>query len=694
MRRQGKNKKGFTKGKKAALGIVSILLVAVLVIMADILPPYTSIAKGFVEIGLDYITLDRADEKIPRADMQAALENAESNAAHPFVLATADEFDKVKQSVAAGENGNANINTYYAAAKQYADLLLLDHPDARPLVYELDEEDAILEISRETLERIICLGLVWKVTDDEKYATRAWEELENVCGFADWCPTHFLDVAEMSLAVAVGYDWFFDWLRDEQKDILTSAFLEKGMEPARSKNYLANWWTWSKTNWNAVCYGGIGIASMVFYRDCEADAVSHLMNAYRNMPIHFCNFTPDGAYAEGPGYWEYGISYLTYFIKTSKQFFGSDFGLSFCPGVEEVGAFPVYISTPTGVFNYGDNKPNALYSPVLYYYANEFANPLTGTYQNRFADTLQSYLNTDTDNMQDLRGYLHSLREPAREAALSALWYYENTQQANFDALPRSMHMESAAGEELFIMRSAFLDENATFAAIKGGYNYTNHGDLDIGTFVFDALGVRWAEENGPGNYDAPGYFVPTYGGGRWKVYEKRAEGQNTLVINPAEGEDQFAFARCPIRETTVTQKSDADTTTKEGGEAVIDMTRAYLLSGADSVVRTFSLHDDYTVLTVKDEVICKKASDIYWFMHTKADIEISEDGKTAMLTIGDKQCKAALTADGIFSVMSAKSLVYPDYEYNRQIDLHKLTVTVEDATQCVIEVVLTPLYK
>ncbi len=693
MRSAGKKKRSLSKGKIVVLCVFCVLILAVVLVMNDCIPPYTSIAKGFVEIGIDYISLDRADEKQHKADVQAALENATHSVSHPFVLATQDEFDAVKASVEAGEKGNKKVNTYYEYAKCYADLLFGDDPACKPLTYELDEEDAILEISRETLERVITLGLVWKVTGEEKYAVRAWEELENVCNFADWCPSHFLDVAEMSLAVAVGYDWFYDWLDETQKQTLTTAFIEKGMTPASSKNYLKNWWTWSKTNWNSVCYGGIGIACMVFYDACEGQAVSHLTNAYNNMPINFCNFTPDGAYAEGPGYWEYGTSYLTYFLKTSDQFLGTTFGLSDYAGIQEVGAFPVYVSSPTGVFNYGDNKNNALYSPVLYYYASNFGNPLTGQYQNAFADVLAEKISTFSVQTDDMRGLLHSMREPAREAALCALWYFDIAEETDFSALPKSVHLESAAGEELFIMRSSYTDENATYAAVKGGYNYTNHGDLDIGTFVFDALGVRWAEENGPGRYDAPGYFVPTYGGGRWKVYEKRAEGQNTLVINPKEGEDQFAFARGNIIETSVTLAGDPGTTTKEGGEAVIDMTSAYLESGVESVMRTFSLHDDYSVLTVKDEVVCKDESEIYWFMHTKADIEISADGKTATLTRDGKQCVARCLQDGTFSVMQAQSLVYPDYEYNKEFDVQKLTVTLKDVKTAVIEVELTPLY-
>ena len=67
---------------------------------------------------------------------------------------------------------------------------------------------------------------------------------------------------------------------------------------------------------------------------------------------------------------------------------------------------------------------------------------------------------------------------------------------------------------------------------------------------------------------------------------------------------------------------------------------------------RAFKLYDGYSSLKITDTVNCLFKSEIYWFMHTKADIEISEDGKTAILTIGDKQLKVTSHYDGIFTVM------------------------------------------
>ena len=233
-------------------------------------------------------------------------------------------------------------------------------------------------------------------------------------------------------------------------------------------------------------------------------------------------------------------------------------------------------------------------------------------------------------------------------------------------------------------MRSAYLDKNATFAGIKGGYNFINHGDLDIGTFVFDALGERWAEELGPGAYDAPNYFLNTPAGGRWKNYSKRAEGQNTLVINPNMTlDDQYVLAECDF---------ESFDETNEGGIAVLDMTDAYRMNGATKVEREFELEKEYTGLKITDTVKCLIPSEIYWFMHTKADIEISEDGKTAILTINGKQMKASLNGDGEFSVMKAEGLK-GKYEYDEDYsDIKKLTVHLEDVKSAKITVTFMPV--
>lgn len=61
----------------------------------------------------------------------------------------------------------------------------------------------------------------------------------------------------------------------------------------------------------------------------------------------------------------------------------------------------------------------------------------------------------------------------------------------------------------------------------------SQHGNLDAGTFVLEALGERWAGELCHNDYLAPGYFgSEAQDSERWTYYRCMTEGQNTLSFN------------------------------------------------------------------------------------------------------------------------------------------------------------------
>ena len=655
--------------------IVSLLSAVVFLLSASPLNyiiPYLDVIPDMLEVGIDYIDLDINSDAVTQEELEKAL--SETQISHPFVLAKKEKFDIVR--------GEYISESYSPYSKALSDSVLanaqalLDEEIFPPMEYVLDEEDSILPISRETINRMVILGYAWQVTGEEIYAERAVKELNKVCGYADWCTSHFLATAEMALAVSVGYDWLFDYLTESQKDMLAEKTYEYAIKPALSKNYLKNWFTWSKNNWNSICYSGVGIACMTFSSYYPDETAKFLKMCYTCMPIAFSNFTPDGVYAEGPGYCQSGMNSIVNFVATSKNRLGTDYGLSDIDGFKELGKFPVYITTPTGVFNFGDNKARMCFSPSLHWYANEYDLPLLACYQ--MWDMPETF-------SPDTSGYTER-NSGGREDALSSLWYNRNytEESADFSSEPLALYLNSHAGQTLILMRSAYLDRNAAFAGIKGGYNFINHGDLDIGTFVFDSMGERWAEELGPGSYDAPGYFTNLPTGGRWKNYCKRAEGQNTLVINPDMTlEDQYVLAKCDF--TSFEETSG-------GGKCSLDMTDAYRMNGAVKVKRDFELYENYTSVKIKDQIICAVPSEIYWFMHTKADIDISPDGKTAVLTIGDKKLKATSHGDGIFSVMKAEKLK-GKWEYDKDYgNIQKLTVKLDKVMNAEIYITLEPI--
>ncbi len=455
------------------------------------LAPHLAVLPDMLRAGADFISLTPYEAAPDEKEIRAAMEATKPG--RPFVLAGRDRFAAVrKEYVSGGGDAYAAALTRFALANAEA---LLDETAYPPLPYALDEENSILPISRETFNRIVILGFAWQITGDERFAARAWRELENVCAYPDWRPQHFLAAAEMALAVSVGYDWLCDRLSAAQRQTLAEAVLHNAVEPALSGNIFKNWFTWSKNNWNSICYSGVGIACMAFYDAFPEQAAKFLAKCFRNMPIAFANFTPDGVYAEGPGYCESGMNAVVYFIATARERLGTDFGMSGIAGFRELGMFPVYISGSTGEFNFGDNKDRAFFSPALHWYAATYDSGLLAAYQMADAPGEFRAGGAGTETNGD-----------GRENALSALWYDRALADpaAPESRQPLSVHLRSDAGQELLLLRGAYLDENAPFAGVKAGYNFINHGDLDIGDFVYDALGERWAEELGPGPYDSP----------------------------------------------------------------------------------------------------------------------------------------------------------------------------------------------
>lgn len=76
----------------------------------------------------------------------------------------------------------------------------------------------LLDKSREALRRLFYLSYAYRTTKDTKYVARAEQEMLTIAGFSDWNPSHFLDVAEMTMALAIGYDWLHDQLSASSKD--------------------------------------------------------------------------------------------------------------------------------------------------------------------------------------------------------------------------------------------------------------------------------------------------------------------------------------------------------------------------------------------------------------------------------------------------------------------------------------------
>ena len=453
----------------------------------------------------------------------------------------------------------------------------------------------LLHVSRECLSRIYALCLAYRWTGEEKYAAKAVDNLLTVCAFKDWNPSHFLDTAEMSHAVGLGYDWLYAYLDAGTRDKIRAGLIKNGMEPGLTA-YKKSWWHKSEYNWNQVCNGGLIIGSLAIAESDPQYAEQIIPSAVKSLPRAIKSYGPDGAWGEGPGYWGYATQYTAYGLCALQTALGKDFGLLEIEGLAEAGNFPIYTTGPTGMLlNLADSgeKARSRPMPCMFWLARTFDNPF-------FAQSE------------------HAVVAKHGAGPRHVVWYVPPADKASES---KELDRYFRGPVEVAVFRSAWNDPDALFVGVKAGYNQVNHGHLDLGNFELDALGVRWVRDLGSDNYNLPGYWDSKRGGKRWSYYRLNSKSHSVPLLN---GENQDPMATSKFIEFE-SQKSFA--------HALVDLTSAYQ-EFATKVTRGVKMSGRKAVI-IQDEFEIEEPCEIVWAMTTDAEITF------------DKEWIARLTLDG-----------------------------------------------
>lgn len=525
---------------------------------------------------------------------------------HPRLLADAARFAQLRQAVAS----DPYLKPRYEALRAAGERMLGEPPSE----YVIPDGLRLLATSRRVLDRVQALAFLYRMDGDRRWAERAWAELHAAAAFKDWNPRHFLDTAEMTHAFAIGYDWLHDFWTPEQRAELRAAIVEKGLKQALGTRRGHMWWSRANHNWNQVCNGGLGMGALAVADEEPEVAAQILHDALASLPRAVSEYGPDGAWAEGPGYWHYATMYTVAFMAGLQSALGTDFGLSAIPGFSQCGLFLIHTIGPSGrSFNYADAHEGTVRSAEMWWLARRFRVPGYGWY----AKT-------------------HS---PGN--VLEILWYDPSIPTVRPRGLPLAFRFRKA---EVAAMRTAWGDRNAVWVGLKAGDNKANHSHLDLGSFVLEAGGVRWAVDPGSDDYNLPGYF----GLQRFSYYRLRAEAHNTLVYGPGAAPDQDARAVCSI--VDFGRKGDAWT-------AGVDLAPAYA-GKVEAAHRQVTLRDDGRV-TVRDTMRAAVPVDAWWFMHTGVDIALSANGREAVLTQGGRRLRVTIAAPAgaAIAVMDAAPL-------------------------------------
>lgn len=576
-------------------------------------------------------------------------------APHPRLLIGEGGFDRVKQQV----EKDATCHAYYLSLRDEGEAILTQ-PVSR---YVKPDGVRLLAVSQQVLGRVYTLALLYRLDADERYRHRAWQELAAAAQFPDWNPTHFLDTAEMAHAFAIGYDWLYDTWSEEQRRVLRDAIVGKALLPAHAAYQGAPFGLFARvdTNWNQVGNGGIGMAALAVLDEVPEIAHDVLTQAMRWIGVSLERYSPDGVWHEGLSYWNYGTFYTVAFLAALETALGSDQGLSSAPGFDRTGFFPLYLTGPTGrLFNFGDAWDRPLRAPQLWWLARRFGFSVFGWYA----------------------------AQGARPHALDLVWYGERKSSPSEvdlsrDAFFRDFEIRGVVvrGVEVFSLRGSWDDQDAVFVAAKAGENGAGHSHLDIGSFVMDALGVRWAIDLGPDDYTLPGYF----GRDRWTYYRNRAEGHNTLVIDPSLAPDQDPTAVARVLRFS---------STPEWAFGIVDLAAAYPTT-VEELRRGVGLRERRMVI-IQDEMQSRQPREVWWFMHTAAAVGLEEDGRTAILFQDDARlwCRIVTPSDARFEVMSARPLPSSPRPVKQDGNdgITKLAIHLRDVTSLRLTVVMVPL--
>ncbi|MEO7766972.1 MAG: heparinase II/III family protein, partial [Ferruginibacter sp.] len=357
----------------------------------------------------------------------------------------------------------------------------------------------------------------YRTTREPKYLQRAEKELLAISKFSDWNPTHFLDVAEMTMAVAIGYDWLYDQLSQESKAIIKEAILKKGLEPSLDSKY--NSWLKAEHNWNQVCNAGMTYGAMAIYEDEPVLARQIINRAINSIVLPMKDFGPDGVYPEGYGYWGYGTSFNVLFISAIEKLFGKDFGLNEMPGFLKTAAFLENMTGPSGQpFNYSDAGSNGGLHPAMFWLAGKVKDP--------------SLLWVE-------RSYLKNIppEQLVKDRLFTTIMLWSGGMQMDKITAPAQMMWTGRGKNPVAMMRTSWTDSNAIYVAMKGGSVSVNHAHMDIGSFIMEADGVRWAMDFGMQEYESLEskgiqLFGRTQDAQRWKVFRYTNLVHNTLAVN------------------------------------------------------------------------------------------------------------------------------------------------------------------
>lgn len=607
-----------------------------------------------------YMTYDRPEDEVIINDFTSA---------RPRLTINSARLEKIKS-----EYGKNDYITKWAKSFITQANVFANAGDIAYIPPSADGTGRMLNGGRDMRNRVRILALAYHLTGEQKYVDKVWSDMETAClDYPNWHQQiNELDSTMLAVAVAYAYDWLYDMWSPEQKKIMEDALYRNQLDQAYEVYHASRAYGWAATtnNWNPHCNGYTAMAAIAIFESNPQKCADIISNAIKNMEYALLEFYPNGAWKEGPSYWNGTVEPIGELCSTLKNTYDTSYNIENTACLDVTADYLLGTTGPVGVNNFNDSALLKESSrPTYLWFSNTYNKP--------------EYTSIRISEIE---------RGISDFDMLDLLYLNTDIQLGDVD-IPLDSYFDRL---ELVALKSAQGDPNATYVSFHSGSNMeaAAHSHIDSGTFVIDMLGSRFASDTGSHDYFSEGwgnviYTQPTEDVlSRWRYYNNVPDGHNTLIINPGKNIGQNIISD---------DKMEAFVSKERGSYAITSLASAYK-GYAKDVKRGIMLGDDRRSVTIRDEIELNEGdNEIYWFMHTSISNKITYlDDNTLVMDYKDKKVKLMFVTNAdsyeVFEGECIQLGLEPSPEQKSINSLKRLTIKMNAKDSVYLQVKLIPL--
>ena len=456
-------------------------------------------------------------------------------------------------------------------------------------------------------QKILRNALAMLVTENKAYKKTALDQMWALFDETVW--PHWIDQAHvkfghpadlrtgmLSQDVAIGFDWMFPHLSDEEREGILEGLNRRGIQPFLTSIEQDAWWSHELSNWYTVIIGGLGIAGMAL-GDSHPQSQELIDLSLDKMTTYLSIYGKDGEFNESVAYSNATRIPVTYFLAYYYDQAGGENLLVKHP-FPQTAEWTVYSTLPPGRYAaFGDGWIGA--PPEV-----EFMTAIAAANRNSI---LQGFC----------MRYLQANSNP-----FLLLWFDPKIETTSPEGKwPRGRAFREN-GAQVY-SRTDWNPESTTMLVYGKVKRDQNHAHNDVGQVCIDAMGQRMIVDLG----SPSGYPEDFFDENRWKYYNASVFGHNVPMfgnreqrITPLDStpEDNIDFEGVSGR---ILQAHFDD---KTGGYWQMDLSQAY--DGVRQVKRTV-VHLFSGFVAVLDEGKLESVEEISLRWHTIEPAALESNG-------------------------------------------------------------------